>query len=53
MGFGAVLAMGCTIGQGISAFSVMALSAPLTFAAIFVGAAIGLRQLITGFESVR
>jgi len=51
MGFGAVLAVGCTIGQGISAFSVLALSAPVTFVAIFVGAAIGLRQLITGFAN--
>lgn len=49
MGFGSVLALGCTIGQGLSAFSVLALSAPVTFAAIFAGAAIGLRQLITGF----
>jgi hypothetical protein len=49
MGFGAVLAFGCTVGQGISAFSVLSFSAPVTFAAIFVGAAIGLRQLITGF----
>jgi len=49
MGFGAVLALGCTIGQGVSAFSVLALSAPITFIAIFIGAAIGLRQLITGF----
>ncbi len=49
MGFGAVLAFGCTIGQGVSAFSVMSFSAPVTFAAIFAGAAIGLRQLITGF----
>lgn len=51
MGFGAVLAFGCTIGQGISAFSVFALSAPLTFAAIFAGSALGLRQLITGFAT--
>jgi len=49
MGFGAVLAFGCTVGQGISAFSVLSLSAPVTFAAIFAGAAIGLRQLITRF----
>ncbi|SLN50613.1 putative inner membrane protein [Roseovarius litorisediminis] len=51
MGFGAVIAVGCTIGQGISAFSLLAFSAPITFAAIFAGAAIGLRQLITGFAS--
>jgi uncharacterized membrane protein YedE/YeeE len=48
MGFGAVLAFGCTVGQGISAFSVLSLGAPVTFAAIFAGAALGLRQLITG-----
>ncbi len=51
MGFGAVLALGCTIGQGISAMSVLALGAPLTLGAIFVGAMIGLRQLIEGFSS--
>ena len=50
MGFGAVLALGCTIGQGITAFSVLAYSAPVTLAAIFIGAAIGLRQLIAGFQ---
>lgn len=49
MGPGAILAVGCSVGQGISAFSVLAFSAPVTFAAIFAGAAIGLRQLITGF----
>ncbi|MDF1670808.1 MAG: YeeE/YedE family protein [Roseovarius sp.] len=49
MGFGAVLALGCTIGQGISAFAIMSLGAPLTFASIYLGAALGLRQLITGF----
>lgn len=49
MGVGAVLALGCTVGQGLSAFSVLAFSAPVTMAAIFLGAAIGLRQLITGF----
>ena len=50
MGAGAVVAMGCTIGQGLSAFSVLALSAPVTMAAIFAGAALGLRQLILGFQ---
>jgi hypothetical protein len=33
----------------MSAFSVLALSAPVTLAAIFAGAALGLRQLIAGF----
>lgn len=50
MGVGAVLAIGCSIGQGLSAFSLLAFSAPVTFAAIFAGAAFGLRQLIAGFS---
>lgn len=50
MGAGAVIALGCTIGQGISAFSLLAFSAPVTFIAIFAGAALGLRQLIVGFS---
>ncbi len=50
MGAGAVIAMGCTVGQGLSAFSMLAISAPVTFLAIFAGAAIGLRQLIEGFR---
>lgn len=49
MGPGAILAVGCSVGQGISAFSVLAFSAPVTFLAIFAGAALGLRQLISGF----
>ena len=53
MGVGGVLALGCTIGQGISAFSVLAFSAPVVFASIFAGAAIGLRQLILGSLAFR
>lgn len=49
MGPGAILAVGCSVGQGIAAFSVLAYSAPVAFAAIFLGAAFGLKQLITGF----
>ena len=49
MGVGAVVALGCSIGQGLSAFSLLAYSAPLTFLAIFAGAWIGLRQLVEGF----
>ena len=49
MGVGAVVALGCSIGQGLSAFSLLAFSAPLTFAAIFVGARFGLTHLIEGF----
>lgn len=49
MGVGAVVAIGCSVGQGLSAFSVLAYSAPLTLTCILAGAAIGLRQLILGF----
>ncbi|MDH3663327.1 MAG: YeeE/YedE family protein [Alphaproteobacteria bacterium] len=48
MGVGGVLALGCTIGQGMSAMSTLALSAPLTMVAIFFGAVIGLRYLEEG-----
>ncbi|MCI5098345.1 MAG: YeeE/YedE family protein [Rhodobacteraceae bacterium] len=50
MGIGAVIAMGCTVGQGLTAFSVLSISAPVTFVSIFAGAAFGLRQLIEGFR---
>lgn len=46
MGFGGVLAKGCTIGQGISAGSVLALSMPIVVFGIFLGAKIGLAILI-------
>jgi uncharacterized membrane protein YedE/YeeE len=39
MGFGGVLAMGCTIGQGITGFSTLALGSILTFIAIVIGSA--------------
>jgi uncharacterized membrane protein YedE/YeeE len=37
MGFGGVCAMGCTIGQGITGLSTLALGSFITFAAIIVG----------------
>lgn len=49
MGVGAVLAIGCSVGQGLSAMSVLSFGAPLTLAAIFAGAALGLKHLIHGF----
>ena len=39
MGFGGITALGCTIGQGISGFSTLALGSIITFAAIIAGAA--------------
>jgi len=50
MGVGAVVALGCSIGQGLSAASLLAWSAPVTIVSIFVGAALGLRHLIAGYE---
>ncbi|MFK7856273.1 MAG: YeeE/YedE family protein [Granulosicoccus sp.] len=48
MGIGGVLAAGCTIGQGISAVSMMAVSAPLVLISIYLGARIGLTWLLEG-----
>ena len=39
MGFGGITALGCTIGQGISGFSTLALGSVMTFVAIVAGAA--------------
>ncbi|WP_170474517.1 YeeE/YedE family protein [Ruegeria arenilitoris] len=52
MGPGAIIAVGCSVGQGISAFSLLAYSAPVTFLAIFAGAALGLKQLVTGLSFI-
>ncbi len=49
MGAGAILAVGCSVGQGISAFSLLAYSAPVALVSIFIGAALGLRHLIAGY----
>lgn len=46
MGIGGVLALGCSVGQGVSAFATLAWSAPVTLAAIAVGAVLGLKQMI-------
>jgi uncharacterized protein len=43
MGFGGVVAMGCTVGQGISGFSTLALGSILTFLAIVSGATMTLK----------
>jgi uncharacterized membrane protein YedE/YeeE len=48
MGTGGVFAMGCTIGQGVSAVSVLAVSAPLAMASILLGARLGLAYLLEG-----
>jgi len=43
MGFGGITALGCTIGQGVSGLSTMALGAFITTAAIITGAAITMK----------
>ncbi|MDP3538365.1 MAG: YeeE/YedE family protein [Azonexus sp.] len=43
MGFGGVVAMGCTVGQGITGFSTLALGSIVTFLAIVAGAAATLK----------
>jgi len=48
MGAGGVFAMGCTIGQGVSAASTLALSAPLVMLCIVLGARLGLAYLLEG-----
>ncbi|WJY20493.1 YeeE/YedE family protein [Fontisubflavum oceani] len=51
MGVGAVLAAGCSVGQGLSALSLLSITAPLVAASIWVGAWLGLRHLIVGLVS--
>lgn len=48
MGLGGVLAQGCTIGQGLSAASTLAISAPVFVVSVLLGAKLGLLHLIEG-----
>ncbi len=43
MGFGGITALGCTIGQGISGFSTLALGSMMTFVAIIAGSALTMK----------
>jgi hypothetical protein len=43
MGFGGITALGCTIGQGITGFSTLALGSILTFAFIVIGSAVTMK----------
>lgn len=57
MGFGGVLALGCTVGQGISGMSTLALGSVIALAAIIFGAVWGLKTmeeegLIAGLKAV-
>lgn len=48
MGFGGVLAGGCTIGQGLTAGSLMAVTWPVTVAGMILGARLGIAILMEG-----
>jgi uncharacterized membrane protein YedE/YeeE len=48
MGIGGVFAMGCTVGQGITAFSTLAISAPVVMLSMAFGAKVGLAWLVEG-----
>ncbi|MCV2868758.1 YeeE/YedE family protein [Defluviimonas sp. WL0002] len=50
MGIGGVVALGCSVGQGVTAIAALAWSGPVTLAAISLGAWLGLRQLIGGYQ---
>jgi hypothetical protein len=46
MGFGGIAALGCTIGQGITGVSTLAVGSFIAIASILVGARFGLYLLI-------
>jgi uncharacterized membrane protein YedE/YeeE len=48
MGLGGVLAGGCTIGQGLTAGSLLAVTWPITVAGMIVGARLGIAVLMEG-----
>jgi hypothetical protein len=51
MGVGGAIALGCSIGQGVTAFATLSWSAPVTLAAITAGALLGLRVLIDAAQT--
>jgi len=48
MGVGGVFALGCTIGQGLTGFSTLALSSVIAFGGICLGGVLGVRYLEEG-----
>jgi uncharacterized membrane protein YedE/YeeE len=50
MGFGGITALGCTIGQGISGFSTLALGSIMTFVAIVAGSAATMKYQVWRIE---
>ena len=43
MGFGGVTALGCTVGQGLSGLSTLAIGSPIAFAGIVAGSALTMK----------
>ena len=52
MGFGGVTALGCTIGQGLTGISTLALGSILTFAAIIAGCVAAVRYQIWRLDRI-
>jgi hypothetical protein len=52
MGVGGVTALGCTIGQGISGMSTLAIGSFITLAALIAGAVAGLRYQMWRVEQM-
>src|SRR5690348_8069933 len=50
MGFGGITALGCTIGQGISGFSTLAIGSIMTFLAIVAGSAATMKYQVWRIE---
>lgn len=50
MGFGGVLALGCTVGQGLSGLSTLSIGSIITFACIIAGAIAALKYQIWRLE---
>ena len=48
MGFGAIFASGCSVGQGLSVVSVLSVNAAIAIISIFGGTKLDLEDLITG-----
>jgi hypothetical protein len=53
MGIGAVLAAGCSVGQGLGALSVLSYHAPVVVITMWLGGWLGLRHLIEGIGLAR
>jgi len=45
MGFGGVMALGCTIGQGVTGISTLAVQSLIACSAIVLGAVLALKRL--------